>query len=43
MTTMPAPADAGTDKLIALASGPTAFLTGDLIKIDGGALVSAGV
>ena len=31
-------------KLISfLASGPTAFLTGDTIKIDGGALVSAGV
>ena len=31
-------------KLISfLASGPTAFLTGDLIKIDGGALMSAGV
>ena len=26
-----------------LASGPTAFLTGDTIKMDGGALVSAGV
>ena len=26
-----------------LASGPTAFLTGDLIKIDGAALMSAGV
>ncbi|HEY1005407.1 MAG TPA: hypothetical protein VGD83_37835, partial [Streptosporangiaceae bacterium] len=31
-------------KLISFpASGPTAFLTGDTIKIDGGALVSASV
>ena len=36
-------ADDPAKLITSLASGPTASLTGDLIKIDGGALMSAGV